>query len=87
MRLVEPLGGETIVYAAVDVPPVVTDEVREVQRDVDEIALEARARESRFAVRLAGDEAPSPDERVQLALDGRRLHFFDPKSGEALARP
>jgi multiple sugar transport system ATP-binding protein len=85
VRLVEPLGGETIVYAAVDVPPVVTDETREVQRDVDEIAVEAQARESRFAVRLPGDEAPAPDERVALAVDGRRLHFFDPETGEALA--
>jgi hypothetical protein len=36
-------------------------------------------------VRLPGDEAPAPDERVALAVDGRRLHFFDPETGEALA--
>jgi multiple sugar transport system ATP-binding protein len=87
VRLVEPLGPETILHVDVDAPPVVTDELREVQRDVDETALEELEHQeaTRFAVRFTGDDAPAQDDAVTLEADPRRLHFFDPVTGEAIA--
>jgi multiple sugar transport system ATP-binding protein len=88
VRLVEPLGAETIVHVLVEAPPVVTDELREVQRDVDATALEQLENldEARFTVRVAGDDVPRVDERVELRVEPRRLYFFDPETGEALDR-
>jgi hypothetical protein len=83
---VEPLGGETIVHAQVSAPAVVTDEFREVMRDVDETALERfeHADENRFSVVLPSRDAPGAGVDVELALDPAALSFFDPGDGRAL---
>ena len=83
---VEPLGGETIVHAQVSAPAVVTDEFREVMRDVDETALERfeHADENRFSVVLPSRDAPRAGVDVELALDPAALSFFDPADGRAL---
>ena len=83
---VEPLGGETIVHAQVFAPAVVTDEFREVMRDVDETALEQfeQADENRFAVVLPSRDTPRAGADVELALDPAALSFFDPADGRAL---
>ncbi len=86
VRLVEPLGSETIVHLLVPAQPVVTDELREVQRDVDDTALAEleEMEDSRFAVKVPNDQTVEVDETFGLAVDPSRLHFFDPSSGAAL---
>ena len=86
VRLVEPLGAETLVHVVVEAPPVVTDELREVQRDVDPTALEEleHMRDSRFTVRFGGDEPPALDDRVELLVDTRKIHLFDPATGDVI---
>ena len=41
---------------------------------------------SRFVARLGPDHVPALGDRLTLAVDTRKLHFFDATSGEALHR-
>ena len=83
---VEPLGGEAIVHVDVAAPAVVTEELKEVMRDFDEMALQQleRAEDSRFTLVVPSEEAPVVGAEVKVALDPSRLYFFDPVSGAAI---
>src|SRR5207248_11231366 len=83
----EDMGAEVYLHFAVDAPPVKSDELREI---VGDEALEAADEQthhhgSPFIARVARDTEAREGQRVRLAVDTRRLHFFDLASGEALA--
>ena len=87
VRLVEPLGAETIVHLTVDAPAVVREELREVAADVDQTTTEEldRQRESRFTVRLYEGELPRQNEAIALKVPPtERIHLFDPRTGDAI---
>jgi multiple sugar transport system ATP-binding protein len=91
VRATEALGSELLAHLEVDAAPVVTEEVREVAGDVDAAALaqlESEARERRTVViaRLDTQTRPRPRPGVELkvAVDERRLHFFDLDTGLAI---
>ena len=88
VELVEELGDEIQLTFQVDAPPVEAEAVRAAADtdDADEGRLLLDDRRTRFIASLGGHRAVRPGERVRLALDARDLHFFDPASGEALAR-
>jgi multiple sugar transport system ATP-binding protein len=82
VRLTEALGSALVVHFAVDAPPVVTEDVRDAQRLDDDLqALETGTMcvasfEPRSTVR--------PGDDVELAIDTRRVHLFDPVTGDSL---
>jgi hypothetical protein len=39
---------------------------------------------SAWVARLDRDTAAAERERIELAIDNDRLHFFDPETGEAI---
>jgi multiple sugar transport system ATP-binding protein len=87
--LTEPLGSERLVHVELAVPPVVTDEVREVAADADaarleELESEERARRALVLGRFERSFAGRSGDRVEVALDTRFLHFFDLESGAAI---
>jgi len=88
-ELVETLGSEVVVHLGLDARPVVTDDVRELARDVDEAAVEdlERQRAAHRAI-CVGRFAPSTSirkgETVTVAVERGSLHFFDVDSGRAL---
>jgi multiple sugar transport system ATP-binding protein len=88
-ELVETLGSEVVVHLGVDARPVVTDDVREIARDVDEAVVEdlERQRAAHRAI-CVGRFAPSTTIRkgdtVMVAIKRGSLHFFDVESGRAL---
>jgi len=89
VTLAEVLGTDTLVRFMVDTPPIVTDEVRELAADVgaEEVRrLEASAASgsSEFVARLDPRTRVRPGDGIELAIDRRQLHFFDPDSGIAL---
>jgi multiple sugar transport system ATP-binding protein len=89
VRAIEALGSELLLHLEVSAAPVVTEEVREVAEDVDVAALEqleAEAKERRTLVvaRVETERRPGHDERIELALDPLRLHFFDLDTGAAI---
>jgi multiple sugar transport system ATP-binding protein len=80
----EALGSEIMVHFTIEAPPAVTDDVRELARDVgDESAVEAKADASHTTV--VGRFSPRTEVRqgdvIEVAVDTRSLHFFDPESG------
>ncbi len=86
--VVEDLGAESHVVFRLDAPRVVAEAVRAAE-DVAEpgegllLADDARAL---FTARLDGHRVVGPGSEVELAVDPRRLHFFDPATGDVLGR-
>jgi multiple sugar transport system ATP-binding protein len=84
VELREALGAEVMVHFAVDAPPALTEDVKELAKDVgDERAVEVDPGEGetvlvgRFGARTTVREG----EVAEVAVDTRSLHFFDPDSG------
>jgi multiple sugar transport system ATP-binding protein len=82
----EDLGSEVFVHFVVGGPPVRGEDV---QAAVGEEAIEAtqeqaRRRGSVWTARIDRASRSREGERLTLAVDTRRLHFFDPESGDAV---
>jgi multiple sugar transport system ATP-binding protein len=84
----EALGSDVVVHFKVDVPPVVTEDTKELAADLDEAALiaqlEAQAPESEFVARLNAETKAEEGQEVELVVDTRRIHFFDPETGQGI---
>ena len=91
VRATEALGSEVLVHLAVSAEPVLTEEVREVAVDVDAAALEqleSEALEQRTIVigRFETSERLRTGGEIEVAVDSRKLHFFDLDTGLAIYR-
>jgi multiple sugar transport system ATP-binding protein len=85
--LVEELGGVTNVLFPIDAPRVQTDATRaaiEAASD-DDATLLADDHRARFCASLSGRRTVAPGEDLELAVDHRYLHFFDPVTGDAIS--
>jgi multiple sugar transport system ATP-binding protein len=85
-ELTEALGSEIMVHFSIAAKPAVTDDVRELAQDVgDERAvheLATGAAESATLVgRFGARSRVRPGQPVEVAVDARSLHFFDPETG------
>ncbi|HZR93344.1 MAG TPA: sn-glycerol-3-phosphate ABC transporter ATP-binding protein UgpC [Gaiellaceae bacterium] len=85
----ELLGSELLAHVELDAAPVVTAEVREVLADVDQsritdLEAEARARRTTIVARFDVESAARAGSPVQVAVDTRRLHFFDLETESAI---
>jgi multiple sugar transport system ATP-binding protein len=84
VELREALGSEIMVHFTVDAPPALTEDVRELARDVgDERAVqqEEGADETTMVGRFGARSTVEKEEEAEVAVDTRALHFFDPDSG------
>jgi multiple sugar transport system ATP-binding protein len=84
VELREALGSEIMVHFTVDAPPALTEDVRELARDVgDERAVqqEEGAGETTMVGRFGARSTVEKEEDAEVAVDTRALHFFDPDSG------
>jgi multiple sugar transport system ATP-binding protein len=83
----EALGSDVVVHFTVDVPPVVTEDTKELAEDLDQATvaeLEHAAPQSSFVARLNAETKAAIGEPIELAVDTRRMHFFDPDSGRGI---
>jgi multiple sugar transport system ATP-binding protein len=85
----EALGSEILIHFTVEAPIVLTEDTKELASDVgtEELEdLEQRAAEARstFVASLNPRTEAREGERLELFLDTRRLHFFDPESGRGV---
>jgi multiple sugar transport system ATP-binding protein len=85
-ELTEALGSEIMVHFSIAAKPAVTDDVRELAQDVgDERALqelaEGAAESATLVGRFGARSRVRPGQPVEVAVDARSLHFFDPESG------
>jgi multiple sugar transport system ATP-binding protein len=84
--LVEELGGVTNVLFPIDAPRVQTDATRaaiEAASDDDATLLQDDLR-ARFCASIDGRRRVVLGEALELAVDHRHLHFFDPATGDAI---
>jgi multiple sugar transport system ATP-binding protein len=82
----EDMGSEVFVHFAIGAPPVVQADVAAA---VGEDAIEATAEQARrrggvFVARIDRESRAGEGEPIQLAVDTRRLHFFDAESGRGI---
>ena len=86
IELREAMGAEVYAHFLIDAAPVVTEDTREIAQDAGAEALgllEAQAGERRtmFVARLGARTEAAVGRQIEVALDTRNLHFFDPKTG------
>jgi len=85
VEVVENLGAEMHVLFAVDAPPVDVESARDPQRaSPGDERLLADEERSRFTARVAARRRVDVGDELELALDTRRLLFFDATTGAAL---
>jgi multiple sugar transport system ATP-binding protein len=83
-QLTEALGSEIMVHFGINARHAMTDDVRELKEDVGE-DREVGALDSEGTATLVGRfgarSRVRPGEAVEVAVDTRSLHFFDPDTG------
>ena len=83
MTLTEALGSEVMVHFKIDGRPAVTDDVRELAKDAGTEGLADRDRESGATMvgRFGARSQVRSGDKVEVRVDTRALHFFDPETG------
>jgi multiple sugar transport system ATP-binding protein len=88
VQSVEALGPEQLAYVQVEARPVLVDDVLEGLVDRDEAPdlaeiIDAGGGQAVVIARLDSSARLHPGDAIELAVDLRRLHFFDLETGEA----
>jgi multiple sugar transport system ATP-binding protein len=79
----EALGSDVVAHFGSGVAPVVTQDTKELMADVAHEAVDAveAVDESVFIARLDAETRVAEGQTAELAVDTRKLHFFDPETG------
>jgi multiple sugar transport system ATP-binding protein len=83
VQLTEALGSEVMVHFLVDAPPAITEDVKELAEDVgdDRVAEGVQPNQSVMVGRFGARSRVKPGDQIEVAVDTRQLHFFDPHTG------
>ena len=81
VSLREALGSEVMVHFTIDASPASTEDVRELARDVGSEAPTGSEQEATLVGRFSARTKVRDGETVEVAVDTRALHFFEPDSG------
>jgi multiple sugar transport system ATP-binding protein len=82
----EDLGSEVLVHFGIGAPPVRGEDVAAAvgEEAIEATAVQAREKGNLFVARLDRETRASEREPIELAVNTRRLHFFDPESGKGI---
>jgi multiple sugar transport system ATP-binding protein len=84
----EAMGSEVYAHFTIDAPPVVTEDTKELAEDkgldFTELEGQANAGKASFVARLNPRTSAARGRPMELEVDVRRLHFFDPETGDAI---
>jgi multiple sugar transport system ATP-binding protein len=85
VELTEALGSEVMVHFSVDASHAVTEDVHELQADIGEdrapgSAIGAEAGSAVLVGRFGPRSRVKEDDQIEVAVDTRTLHFFDPET-------
>jgi multiple sugar transport system ATP-binding protein len=95
VELREDMGSEVLVHFAIDCPPVLTEDTKELAADrgldVEELAS-PQTQQTLFIARFDANSTASEDDHIEVLVRTRALYFFDPETGmsiwdEVPARP
>ena len=87
---IEALGSELLAYVDIEATPVLVEDVlegivdMEAAEDIAELKGGADGVRATVVARLDPSASVHPDDTLELAVDLRRLHFFDLDSGAAI---
>jgi multiple sugar transport system ATP-binding protein len=87
----EALGSEVVTHSTIDAPAAMTDDMKELAKDVGADALEharqqAEGGRSTLIARLNPRTTVTKGDPIELVVDTERLHYFDPGDGSAIGR-
>ncbi len=82
--MTEALGSEIMVHFDLDVPKVVTEDTKLLEKDSGAADTVLAADVTRFVASFAPRSRVRFGEKIRVAVDTERLHFFDPESGIAV---
>jgi len=84
----EAMGPEIFAHFTVDAPPVLTEDTRDLAADKglnsEELEGEAERGSAKFVARLNPRTSAVRGKAMELAIDIRRLQFFDLETGKAI---
>jgi multiple sugar transport system ATP-binding protein len=84
----EPLGSEIVAHFEVDAPPALTEDVRELARDVGQESKVQAASEDEAKTVMVGRFGPRSrvrnGEKIDVAVDTNGVHLFDLESGQGV---
>jgi len=83
VALVEQLGSEAFVHFEKHIPPVITPDIQELLADQGQDAS-VLGDLTKFTARVDPDTAPRLGDKVRVAVDCSKLHFFDRDTGSAI---
>ncbi|WP_183093780.1 ABC transporter ATP-binding protein [Nocardioides stalactiti] len=79
VEVVEWLGNETYAYIPFEAPPEVEQQLRQLEKDLDGESLRTQ-----LVITLDGASRIKEGETAEIAIDARKMHIFDPATGENL---
>ena len=84
----EAMGAEVYAHFTVDEPPVLTEDTRDLAADaglaVDDLGSSGGPTTSHFVARLDPHTSAAGGRPIELHVDMRSIHVFDPETGEAI---
>ena len=86
VEIKEDMGSEVFLHFGVEAPPVRSEEVAEVvgAEAIEAADAQTHHRGNAWVARVDRATAAREGDRLELAVDTRRLHFFDLESGESI---
>jgi multiple sugar transport system ATP-binding protein len=85
----EDLGSEVLMHFGVGAPPVRGEDVAAAvgQEAIEATAVQAKERGNLFVARVDRESRAGEGEPIELAVNTRRLHFFDPETSRGIYQP
>ena len=83
VSLLEQLGSDTYVHFYKDINPVQTEAIEEILADEGE-DISVLGNETKFIARINPNSTVEEGQKINLALDPTKLHYFDPETGLAI---
>jgi multiple sugar transport system ATP-binding protein len=83
----EDMGSEILVHFTIDVPPVQTDDLKELaleQGETEESLESEQPKHTTFIASFDADSTAAEGDRVEVLVDTRVLHFFDPETRDSI---
>jgi len=83
VSLLEQLGSDTYVHFYKDIKPVQTEAIEEILADEGE-DISVLGNETKFIARINPNSTVKEGQKINLAIDPTKLHYFDPETGLAI---
>ena len=84
----EDMGSEVLMHFTVNVPPVLTEDTKELiaalGEDVSTLELAEQSNTTTFIAKFDANTRAEEGSRIQVFVDTRGLHFFDPETGQSI---